>query len=521
MVNLHLLRYIVFGIVVMMLLSCGGGGSDGLDSEPTPETPVPTLSISPASPVAYTASGGTTTVTVTTNQSSWNASSNQGWCEVAEMDKIGKTFKIKAASHTSENAKTPATVTVTAGSAQSKTISVTQEGLPIAPEITLDASPKTPIRFPAEGGLSDTITVTTNAADWSVVSSQAWCQVVEINKSANRFRIKADGHTSTTAPAPATVTVSATGAPSVVIEVTQEAAEETVTPGTMLEVSPKTPINFPASGGTTAIISVTTDASDWNVFSAETWCKVVDIDKTANTFKVSADAHTSPTAPPQASVLIQASGAPSVVIFVTQDAYSGTPGGTLTVIPSAPVHFYSAGGSTTLMIITNQSSWDVVSDQSWCKVYKDVYGSSSLTIQASACLSHELPLPATVTITAGTAPPVQVMVTQNPSPTLSLTPSDGMFFPAKGGNRSVTVSSNISDWRVECDKDWCEVKRINSTTFTISVARNTATTSPAPATITVYADNKSGTIVLTQDKAASDDAFGNEDVKYDDHTEWD
>ena len=55
-----------------------------------------TLSIAPSGPIVYEAEGGTTKVTVTTNQKTWEvqAARNQKWCTVEEVE--GSSFVVKA-----------------------------------------------------------------------------------------------------------------------------------------------------------------------------------------------------------------------------------------------------------------------------------------------------------------------------------------------------------------------------------------------------------------------------------------
>jgi hypothetical protein len=63
--------------------------------------------------------------TVATNQLTWDATSNQLWCRVSKLD--DQQFIVTAAPNMSANAPLPATVTVTAGTAQQIIITVTQQ----------------------------------------------------------------------------------------------------------------------------------------------------------------------------------------------------------------------------------------------------------------------------------------------------------------------------------------------------------------------------------------------------------
>lgn len=85
------------------------------------------LSVSPNNtPISFTSAGGTSeSITVSTDQSSWDAISNQTWCVVK---KSGNQFTVTASDHTASTER-KATVTVSAGKAPKITIEVTQAGV--------------------------------------------------------------------------------------------------------------------------------------------------------------------------------------------------------------------------------------------------------------------------------------------------------------------------------------------------------------------------------------------------------
>ena len=74
-----------------------------------------TLSITPSGPIVYEAEGGTTKVTVTTNQKTWEvqAARNQKWCTVEEVE--GSSFVVKASVNKNREEERQTKVTVTTG----------------------------------------------------------------------------------------------------------------------------------------------------------------------------------------------------------------------------------------------------------------------------------------------------------------------------------------------------------------------------------------------------------------------
>lgn len=188
----------------------------------------PTLIISPSTAVAFSAAATESfSIEVNTNQASWDVVSSQTWCKVA---KNGNSFTITATPNSSTTAPTAATITVSAGKAQSVTISATQSGT----NVTLTATPSTPINFSAAATESIEIVVATNQNSWEAVSDQSWCVVT---KSADRFTVTATPNTLTTAPAPANITVTAPNAANITIGVTQDAATTASYPTTVADLA--------------------------------------------------------------------------------------------------------------------------------------------------------------------------------------------------------------------------------------------------------------------------------------------
>src|SRR5690554_230003 len=90
------------------------------------------LTVSPAQPINVVANGGTTVISVSTNQTSWSASSNQSWCKIS--DKTAGQFTIAVDPNSTASTR-DATVTVSAGIATPVKITLTQQGA--APTLSL------------------------------------------------------------------------------------------------------------------------------------------------------------------------------------------------------------------------------------------------------------------------------------------------------------------------------------------------------------------------------------------------
>jgi len=198
----------------------------------------------------------------------------------------------------------------------------------------------------------------------------------------------------------------------------------------------------------------------------------------------------------------------------------------LTINPSDAVSFNSTGGNVEITVTTNQKTWEVVSDKDWCLTTNKT--SNKFTIQASENKSTLAREEATITITAGTANPVQISVRQSGGePYLRLTPAKSSIdFTADASNEShsFTIETNDSEWNAgvfSVDSLWCKVTKDKTNYSVIVRVTSNPTTNKRTTTILVYLPKTPSlkiNIIANQKAAASND---NEDYKYDDETPWD
>lgn len=121
----------------------------------------------------------------------------------------------------------------------------------------------------------------------------------------------------------------------------------------------------------------------------------------------------------------------------------------LTIDPPTLVRHFAAlpdGEAYTYTVITNQTTWNAVSDRAWCKVTKDLTG-GTFTITAIDRLPATAPVAAKITVTAGAATPIIIDVTQDagegeedPDPEETVNTK----FEMEGG-ASLTFKAKLSD----------------------------------------------------------------------------
>ena len=173
---------------------------------------------------------------------------------------------------------------------------------------------------------------------------------------------------------------------------------------------------------------------------------------------------------------------------------------TLSVEPTALSFTAQATESHDVVVTTNQSSWDAVSSQSWCTITK---GDGKFTVRATVNTSTLSPTPAIITITAGSARPVTMNVTQSgigAELSVNIETNTPILFTSTGGAgdvKTITVLTNQSSWSVVSNQTWCTVNK-NGNDFTIITSANTGTDA-RNAIVTVSAGNAANvTINITQ-----------------------
>lgn len=91
----------------------------------------------------------------------------------------------------------------------------------------------------------------------------------------------------------------------------------------------------------------------------------------------------------------------------------------------------------------------------------------------------------------------------NGNKTITLEVTDTpIHFPAEGGSKEITVTTNAKSWNVTSSKSWCTVNK-GASNFTVTATENKAFAPPENAMLTVTAEGttKKVTIEVTQDAA--------------------
>jgi len=403
-----------------------------------------TLAVTPPNQNVPATPAGSTNFTVTSN-TSWNASSNQGWCTVTPSGTGNGTITANYTINTSASQRV-ATITVTASGATTVTVTVTQAGA----TPTLSVTPSNQ-NVPATPAGTTNFTVTSNA-DWTAASNQTWCTVTA-SGTGNGTIVASYAVNPTTVSRIANITVTVATLTPVVVTVTQAAGAPTLTVVPPNQNVPNTP-----AGSTT--FTVTSNTS-WTTSSNAGWCTVTPGSSSGDGVITANYTENTDTISRTATITVTASGLSPVTVTVTQAAAPHT----LSVVPSNQNVPASPAGSTQFNVTSN-SNWTVVSDQTWCTVNSSGSANGLITANYSVNTSSSSRI-ANITVTVNGISPVVVTVTQNgTSPTLSVTPPNQNvgYLP---GTTNFTVLSN-SSWTASSDSAWLTVTSAGTGNGTIN-----------------------------------------------------
>ncbi len=261
-----------------------------------------TLAVSTNNLNVASANGSTASFNVTSNIN-WTVSSDQSWLSVSPASGTGNgTITVTAEANPTVSTRA-ATVTVSGTGVTSQTVTVTQS----AGTAALSVSPLS-LDVAASEGSSSTFTITSNIG-WAVLSNETWLNVSKPFGNGNSEVMVIAEANPTAGQRTGTIVVSATGAGTQTVTVTQAAGEATLT------VSPLT-IDIVATGGDTVI--VITSNTSWAVATDQEWLSVSPANGTNNgTVSITAGVNNTGSSL-TATITVSSDGATSQMVTITQ-----------------------------------------------------------------------------------------------------------------------------------------------------------------------------------------------------------
>ncbi len=440
------------------------------------EGATPTFNVSPES-LSFTASGGSASVTISSNQS-WTATTSDAWFSISSAEGEGDaTLSLSVVANTSTDSRS-GTVTLKAGDS-SYTVSVSQEG----EDPILSVTPET-LSFSADGG-NKSITVTSNLS-WTATSSDAWLTVSSSSGEGDAtLSVTADENVSI---ANRTASVTFEGKDrTVIVNVTQDGAAP------FFNVTPTT-LSFSAEGGSAPVKIVSNQT--WTASKSADWIALSEVEGTGDaTLSLTVDANTS-TDSRSGTVAFQA-GETYYHINLTQDGK-----GILFSITPESLSFSADGGNETITVTSNLS-WTVTSSDAWLTL-SNSSGEGDATLTVVAQENPSTSSRSGILTFKGKDITFTVNVTQEgASPAFSVTPTS-LSFTSSGGNQSVSITSNLS-WTASFNDSWLSLSNSSGegdATLSILAQANTSTDNRA-GTVTFTAGGKTYSVTIIQDGVAT------------------
>lgn len=255
-----------------------------------------------------------------------------------------------------------------------------------------------------------------------------------------------------------------------------------------LEVSPSKDLQFLAKGNEDAVLTISTNASSYEV-DAEDW---VITQKDGN--KLSVNVKDNKSAERSCDMTISAGTAEPVVIKITQAAGEAD---AISVAPPSLLFRASGNEPQTLTVTTNVEGWTYVADfgeneqKDWFTVTPDDADPKSLTVTVKDYTETDGERSGSIDFSAGEAE-VSVPVKQSARDMVEVTPSEPLTFSwndAEGVALEVTTTANSWDAAaVYTDGEGWITAQKEGTTLTISVKENGSESSRS-GKVTVSAGN--------------------------------
>jgi hypothetical protein len=413
-------------------------GANGKTITVTQEAGDPTLSVSNLQS-KFSATIDTISVSVTSN-TKWSVNTTDYWITiVAPVDSSNATVKLYSLANTTTEPRT-ASISFTTDGLNPITIIVEQ-----AADTVLNVSELT-ATIASKTDTTTMIDVTSNTA-WTAISKENWLTVTPNSNSFDSQITIAASENKTTIARSGTILVSANGAGSRIITVTQEAGNPTLS---VSNVKSK----FSAKVDT-IIVSVTSNTK-WTVSPSDNWITIsAPVDSSNATVKLFSVANTT-TEPRTATISFSAVGLNPVSITVSQTA------DTILTVSKISTIIASKTDTTSAIDVTSNTAWTVASSQSWLTSSK-LSGTNNATIVLFATQNKTiLSRSAIVTVKAIGAQDQIITVIQLAGDTV-LTISQGAFAVQSNIDTvSVNIISN-STWTVLAPQSWISVSPSNKT----------------------------------------------------------
>jgi len=325
---------------------------------------------------------------------------------------------------------------------------------------------------------------------WTVTASDRWILIEELP---DGFYVSVETYTETSRERTGSITVKAGESKSETVNVVQLAAEHHT-----LSVNPAT-VSFKANETGTKPVVIVTNAPSWNHTTAPNW---LTLEKSGNSLMVTLSSNNSGPLQRSSSITITAGNATPVVLTVEQDPPVKD---NLSVNPITINFGANETIARTATITTNAANWDAkpAAVVDWLNIeLKDF----TLSVNPKSQNTGSSERSVNITVTAGNADPVTVMVKQAGQVTSSLSVSPQTInFPANDiAPKTATITTTAASWDYSSAPDWLTLSK-SGNTLTVTPKDLNKTSSQREAIITITAGTATPVYLTVRQDVTSDD----------------
>jgi hypothetical protein len=419
------------------------------------------LSALPAQQTIASSNNASTSYTVFTSASSWNATTNASWLTISTS---GNTMDVIALSGNTTTAPRTATITITASGFTPKTVTITQLANP--PYINIYPSA---VNISENNGSSASLTVFSNIA-WNASTTASWLNVSG-NVTSGFITATANSANNTTAFRTAIITVTGAGVANQSVTVTQLCSSP------YLIVTP-TSQNISYYIGSNVNFMIYTNATTWNATSNSSWLQLTPnyypdfLSVNALESNLTANQRT-------ATIQIEGIGVTPQQITVIQEASPFI----FNLSPSLLTIADSSGSTGIFNITTSISNWIASCSESWLNLNTNSNG--TITVTANSSNSNSSPRIAIIEIhyngnIVQTATVVQSCVT----PFIYVYPQNQNVPSVSGASTVFNLGSNVQ-YSVSTNALWLNIIG-NKSQGNITAIAKSANTGTSPRTAEIY-----------------------------------
>ncbi|MFC2104885.1 BACON domain-containing protein, partial [Bacteroidota bacterium] len=439
-------------------------GGDQVINVNVSQDPIPYLNVSPENS-SFGFYGGIETITVSSNQTC-SVTKDKSWITVSKSSTTGSSSFTISCAKNSTSADQTGTVTITGGGI-TRTINVTQEGQ------VLTISPSS-MTFEPEGQ-SKTLTISSNI-NWTVSEAYSWITLNKTSGSNNSTVSITVANYTGTSNRTATITVSGEG-------ITQTMNLTQYAPYINTEHNNSVVYDFNSHSNDFSVSSNV----NWSMSNIPSWVSISPhtAEDAIVSYTVSKNTGTTQRT---ATITLSGNGA-SESIIIKQNGQELT--------ASASSVNLDWNGTSQNASINSNLSWSVTSKPSWLTVSPSS-GTNDGSVSISASSNNDVETRQGTLVIGGENRSVSISISQDPEPVLTVSPTS-YNFPYNGGNKTISVSSNVS-YTISKSKSWISISKTSGTgnsSFTISCVKN-PTAGSQSGTVTVTGGGLTRTITVTQ-----------------------